>query len=152
MCKFIGFFNLISSITLLFLFLVEEMKQLAKALMQFKSFKDQNQCLVESLDTLSFDYPDIYTQLFREIKNREMTYNNPNQVTKWLNFSNQDAYVKLHEALILVKNHNIIAKEKYMDNIKLMLSHTIENKINIDFAVKICSLIKKSPHLKSIHE
>lgn len=137
---------------MLFLFLVEEMKQLAKALMQFKSFKDQNQCLIEALDILSFDYPDIYTQLFREIKKREMTSNDVNQITKFLNFSNQDAYVKLHEALILVKNHNIIAKEKYMDNIKLMLTHTIKNRNNIDLAVKICSLIEKSPHLKSIHE
>lgn len=137
---------------MLFLFLVEEMKQLAKVLMQFKSFKDQQRCLIESLDTLSFDYPDIYSLLFKEIKKREVTYNDPNQVTKWLNFSNQSAYVKLHEALILVKNHNIMAKEKYMDNIKLMLCHTIENGTNIDFAVKICILIEKSSHLKSIHE
>lgn len=137
---------------MLFLFLVEEMKQLAMALMQFKSFKDQNQCLKEALDALSFNYPDIYTQLFREVKKREMTYNDPNQITKNLNFSNQDTYVKLHEALILLKNHNIIAKEKYIDNIKLMLSHTIKNRINIDFAMKICNLIKKSPHLKYIHE
>lgn len=51
------------------------MKQLATTLMQCKSFKERQERLSESLDNLSFDYPDIYTILYREIKRRELESN-----------------------------------------------------------------------------
>lgn len=128
------------------------MNQLAKTLLEYKSYKDRQQHLNESLNTLSFEYPDIYTQLFREMKKRELEFNNPNKITKWLSASKSNSYVKLHEALLLVKSHNIIAKEKYMDNIKQMLNQAIESGTHLEVAVKICSLIEKSPHLTSIYE
>lgn len=128
------------------------MKQLAEALMKFKSFKDRQHRLIESLDTLSFNYPDIYSQIFRELKKRELDFNDPNKITKWLGTSKSNSYVKLHEALMLVKSHNIMAKEKYMDNLHQMLCQTIEDGTNIEVAVKICCLIEKSPHLTSVYE
>lgn len=128
------------------------MNQLAKTLLKHKSYKDRQQHLNESLNTLSFEYPEIYTQLFREMKKRELDFNNPNKITKWLNSSKSNSHVKLHEALMLVKSNNILAKEKYMDNIKQMLCQAIESRAHIDIAVKVCSLIEKSPHLTSIHE
>lgn len=128
------------------------MNRLAKTLLEYKSYKDRQQHLNESLNTLSFEYPEIYTQLFREMKKRELEFNNPNKITKWLSDSTSNSHVKLHEALLLVKSHNIMAKEKYMDNIKQMLCQAIESGTNIEIAVKVCSLIEKSPHLTSIHE
>jgi len=132
---------------------VDEMKQLAEALMQqCKSYKERQQRLSESLDHLSFDYPDLYTVLFREMKKRELDSNDPNKITKWLNNPSSRSFVKLHEALLLVKNNNIIAKEEYMYNLRCMLSQTIENGTNIEIAVKICRLIEKSPNLSIIYE
>lgn len=131
---------------------MEEINQLAKTLLEHKSYKDRQQRLNESLNSLSFEYPEIYTQLFREMKKRELDINNPNKITKWLSASKSNAHVKLHEALLLVKSHNIMAKEKYMDNIKQMLCQAIENGTHIEVAMKVCSLIEKSPHLTSIHE
>lgn len=128
------------------------MKKLANALKDCKSYKARQQCLNDSLDFLSFEYPDIYYLLFKEVKQREREFNDPNKISKWPSIMVPNSYVKLHEALILVKSHNILAKEKYMDNIKQMLCHTIENGTNIDVAIKICRLIEKSPHLKTIHE
>lgn len=130
---------------------MEEIK-LAKTLLQCKSFKIRQHHLEESLNTLSFDYPDLYSQLFKEMKRRELTFNDPTKIAKWFDTSNPDAYLKLHEALILVRSHNIMAKEEYTNSLKQMLCQTLENKNNIDLAVKICNLIEKSPHLKTIKE
>lgn len=133
--------------------LVDEMKQLSKALMQRKSFKDRQECLSESLDHLSFDYPELYSLLFREMKRRELESNDPSKIIKWLKSSaTSDSYVKLHESLMLVKNHNLMAKEEYMDNLKRMLYQTIDCGTNIKMALKICHLIEKSPHLSTINE
>lgn len=128
------------------------MNQLAKDLTQCRSFKNRKQLLMEYLDTLSFEYPDIYCLFFREMKKRELEFNEPNKIAKWLCTSNSNSYIKLHEALLLVKSHNIMAKEVYMDSIKQMLCLTIEKETDIEIAVKICNLIVKSPHLASIHE
>lgn len=127
------------------------MKQLAMMLINCKSFKDRQEHLSESLNNLSFNYPEIYSLLFREVKKRELESNDPNKITKWLN-TTPNSYVKLHEALMLVKSHNIMAKEEYIDIIKHMLSQTIENGKNIEVAMKICYLIEKSSHLKTIFE
>lgn len=121
-------------------------------MLQCKSFKERQQRLNESLDHLSFDYPDLYIVLFREMKKRELDSNDPNKITKWLNNPSSRSFVKLHEALILVKNNNIMAKEEYMHNLRCMLNQTIENGTNIEIAVKICHLIEKSPNLSIIHE
>lgn len=137
---------------MLLLFLVNEMKQLAEVLMQCKSFKERHERLSESLDHLSFNYPELYTVLYREMKKRELDSNDPNKITKWLNNPSSKSFVKLHEALILVKNNNIIAKEEYTFNLRQMLNQTIENGTNIEIAVKICHLIEKSPNLTIIHE
>lgn len=128
------------------------MKQLANALEKRSSFKDRLECLTESLDNLSFDSPNMYSLLYREMKRRELESNDPNKIIKWLSASQPNSYVKLHEALMMVKNHNVMAKEEYLDNLKQMLNQTIENGTDIEVAVKICSLIEKSAHLKSIHE
>jgi len=128
------------------------MEQLAEALMQCKSFKERQERLSESLDHLSFNYPDLYTVLYREMKRRELDSNDPNKITKWLNNPSSKAFVKLHDALILVKNNNIMAKEEYMYNLRRMLTQTIENGTNIEIAMKICNLIEKSPNLTIIHE
>ncbi|CAI6360720.1 unnamed protein product [Macrosiphum euphorbiae] len=128
------------------------MKQLAEALMQCKSFKERQERLSESLDHLSFNYPDIHTMLYREMKKRELDSNNPSKITKWLNNQSSKSYVKLHEALMLVKNKNIMAKEGYMYNLRHMLNQTIANGTNIEIVVKICNLIEKSPNLTIIHE
>lgn len=138
---------------LLFFCLVEEIKHLAEALMKCKSYKDRQQSLIESLDTLSFHYPDIYSLLFKEMKKRELEFNDPNKITVWPNSSNSNLYItKLHEALMLVKSNNTMAKEEYLDIIKQMLCQTIKNGSNIELVMKICRLLEKSPHLKTIHE
>jgi len=137
---------------MLLLFSVDEMKQLAEALMQCKSFKERQDRLRESLDHLSFNYSDLYIVLYREMKKRELDSNDPNKITKWLNNPSSKSFVKLHEALIMVKNNNIMAKEEYMYNLRRMLNQTIENGTNIEIAVKICNLIEKSPNLAVIHE
>lgn len=130
-------------------FLVEE---LANTLMRCASFKDKLRFLNESLDSLSLKHPELYSLLFKEFKRRELEFNDPNKITKWLSTSNPNIYVKLHEALMLVKSNNIMAKEEYIDYLKQMLRHTIENGTNIEVAMKICYLIEKSPRLKTIHE
>lgn len=130
---------------------MDGIKQLAMMLMKCKSFKDRQGRLNESLDNLSYEYPDLYSLLFREMKKRELEANDPNKITKWLS-TTPNSYLKLHEALILVKSHNLIAKEEYLNNIKHMLCQTIKNKTNIEVAIKICYLIEKSSHLKTIYE
>ncbi|XP_026814009.1 uncharacterized protein LOC113554387 [Rhopalosiphum maidis] len=129
-----------------------EMKQLATTLMQCKSFKERQERLSESLDHLSFDYPDIYTILYREIKRRELESNDPNKIAKWLSNPTQKSYIKLHESLMMVKNNNIMAKEEFMYKLRSMLNQTIENGANFEVAVKICHLIKKSTNLKIFQE
>lgn len=128
------------------------MEELAKTLLGLKSFNDRLKCLSESLDSLVFKYPEIYHMLFKEIKRREFEFNNPNKIVEWLNNSNPNAYLKLHEALLLVNNRNILAKEQYIDNLKPILLHTIQYRTNIEVVTKICSLIEKSQHLKAIYE
>jgi len=86
------------------------------------------------------------------MKRRELYSNDPNKIAKWIKNPSSNAFVKLHEALILVKNNNIMAKEEYMYNLRRMLSQTIENGTNIEAAVKICNLIEKSTNLAIIHE
>jgi len=86
------------------------------------------------------------------MKRRETESNDPNKMTKWLSTLEPSSYVRLHEALMLVKSHNIVAKEEYMHNIRKMICRTIDNGTNIEIVMKICCLIEKSPHLKSIHE
>ncbi|CAI6368371.1 unnamed protein product [Macrosiphum euphorbiae] len=90
--------------------------------------------------------------LFREMKKRELDSNNPSKITKWLNNQSSKSFVKLHEALMLVKNNNIMAKEGYMYNLRHMLIQTIQNGTDIEIVVKICNLIEKSPNLTIIHE
>jgi len=128
------------------------MKQLATTLMQYKSFKERQECLSEALDYLSFEYPDIYTILYREIKRRELESNDPNKITKWLRNPTQTSYIKLHQSLMMVKNNNMMAKEELMYNLKSMLNQTIENGDNFEVAVKICHLIGKSANLKIFQE
>lgn len=130
---------------------MDGIKQLAMMLMKCKSFKERKRYVNESLDNLSYEYPDLYSLLFREMKKRELEANDPNKITKWLS-TTPNSYLKLHEALMLVKNHNLIAKEEYLNTIRYMLCQTIKNKTNIDVAVKICFLIEKSSHLKIIYE
>lgn len=130
--------------------LVDEMKNLANALMQCKPFKNRQQHLSESLDCLSFKYPSLFTMFVREIKKREIESNDIKKISKWKNTSN--SYIKLHEALIMVKSHNVMAKEEYLESIKQMLSHTIENETNIEAALKICYLIERYPNLTTIYE
>jgi len=137
---------------MLLLILVDEMKQLAEALMQCKSFRERQERLSESLDHLSFNYPHLYTLLYREMKKRELDSNDPSKITKWLNNQSSKSFVKIHEALMLVKNNNIMAKEEYMYNLRHMLNQTIENGNNIEITKKICKLIQKSPNLTIIHE
>lgn len=131
---------------------VEEIKQLGKELMKWKSFKDRQKCLSESLDYFSFAYPEAYSLLYREIKRRELESNDPCKITKWLNFSNSNLYTKLHEALILVKSHNLMVKEEIINVLQQLLCQTLENGTNIEGAIKLCHLIEKFPHLRSIHE
>lgn len=131
------------------MFLVEEMKGLVQALMKNKSFKERQKCLSEAIDYMSFDFPDLYSLLYREMKKRGLESNDPYRISKWL--SNSNSYVRLHGALILVKKNNILAKEEYLRNLNRMLCQTIENRTNIDAAVKICRLIEKSAHLESIY-
>ncbi|XP_025209115.1 uncharacterized protein LOC112604349 [Melanaphis sacchari] len=125
-----------------------EMKQLATKLMQCKSFKERQGRLSESLDHLSFEYPDIYIILYREIKRRELESNDPNKITKWLSNPTQKSYIKLHESLMMVKKNNIMAKEELIYNLSSMLNQTIENGANLKAALKICHLIEKSTNLK----
>lgn len=126
------------------------MNQLAKALLHFKSFKDRQERLNESLDNLSFNYPDVYVQLAREFKKRELESNDINKIVKWQKTSN--SHMKLHEALMLVKSHNVMAKEKYLENLKQMLCQTIDSGNDIEAALKICNLVEKYNHLSTTHE
>lgn len=126
------------------------MKHFSKTLMKSKSPKERQRRLKESIDQLSYNYSDVFTLFFKEMKRRENESNNPYKIHFW--FKSSHCYVKLHEALILVKNNNIMAKDKYLDSLKCMLYQTIEHETNIDEAIKICRLIEKSAHLKSINE
>lgn len=129
------------------------MKRLAEALMECESDEHRRECLIESLNDLSFEYPDVYSMLFMEMKIRELDANDPNKMAEWLSTSNtSNSIVKIHEALILVKSDDMIVKEEYLDNLKQMLSRTIENGTHLEEVVKICYLIEKSPSLKTIHE
>jgi len=94
----------------------------------------------------------LYLLLFKEIKKREQEFNDPNKITKWLSNSELNSYNKLHEALILVKSHNFMAKEEYIDNLQRMLCQTIENGKNIKVVLKICHLIETLPNLRTIYE
>lgn len=129
---------------------MEEMKLFAKTLMKSKSHKERQQKLSESIDQLSYNYSEVYTLFYKEMKRRENESNNPYTIHFW--FISSHCYVKLHEALLLVKHNNIIAKVKYLDYLKYMLFQTIKHGTNVDEAMKICRLIEKSAHLKSIYE
>ncbi|VVC24999.1 Hypothetical protein CINCED_3A013762 [Cinara cedri] len=132
---------------------MDELKQFGKALMQYKSYKERQEHLIKSLDHLSYYFPEVYSQILREIKKREIESNDPNKITKWLNISTSKTYyVQLHEALMLVNNNNTMAKEQYTTSIKHMLCQTIEKNTNIEFVIKICDLIEKSSHLQTIYE
>lgn len=129
------------------------MKQLAEALMECESDEQRRECLIESLNDLSFDYPDVYSMLFMEMKIRELDANDPDKISEWLSTSNTlNSIVKIHEALILVKSDDIMVKEECLDNLKHMLCHTIENRTHVEEVLKICYLIEKSPSLKTIHK
>jgi hypothetical protein len=129
------------------------MKQLAEALVQCESDEQRREHLIEALDDLSFDYPDIYSMLFKEMNKRELEANDPNKISEWLSTSNKsNSIVKIHEALLLVKNDDMMIKEENFDNLKHMLCRTIENGTHMEEVVKICYLIEKSPSLKNIHE
>lgn len=129
------------------------MKRLAEALMECESDEQRHEFLIKSLNTLSFDYPDVYSMLFMEMKIRELDANDPKKMSEWLNTSNtSNSIVKIHEALILVKSDDMMVKEEYLNNLKHMLCRTIENRTHVEEVVKICYLIEKSPSLKTIHE
>jgi len=129
------------------------MKRLAEALMECESDEQRRKCLIESLNDLSFEYPDVYSMLFMEMKIRELDANDPKKMSEWLSTSNtSNSIVKIHEALILVKNDDMMVKEEYLDNLKHMLCSTIENGTHVEEVLKICYLIEKSPSLKTIHE
>ncbi|XP_025198147.1 uncharacterized protein LOC112596601 [Melanaphis sacchari] len=129
------------------------MKQFAEALIKCESDEQRRKHLIESLDDLSFDYPDVYSMLFKEMKIRELEANDPNKISEWLSTSNtSNSIVKIHEALLLVKNDEMMVKEEHLDNLKHMLCRTIENGTHMEEVVKICYLIEKSPSLKTIHE
>lgn len=128
------------------------MKQFGKAMLQCKPFSNRQKCLTNSLDYFSIDYPELYSELFVEIKNRGKEYNDLNKISRWQNTSTtNNYYAKLHEALISVKKGNIIAQEQYIIYIQHLLYQTIEKKTNIKEAVKICNLIKKMPNLTIIY-
>lgn len=129
---------------------MEDFKNLVMTLLNCKSYKERKGRLSESFDWLSFDFPDLYALFAKEMKRREIESNNPNRISKWLNTPH--SYEKLHEALILVKNTNIMAKEEYVGCLMRMLFQTIESRTNIDKTVKICRLIETSTHLASIYE
>lgn len=128
------------------------MEQFAKSFMQCKSFKDRLQNVNESLDHLSSQYSNLYIMLFKEMKKRELEYNDSFKIIQWLDTKKSNSYFKLHEALILVKSHNMIAKDNYILNLRHLLQQTIENGSDIEAAVKICNLIEKSSHLSTIYE
>lgn len=140
-------------ICIFLLFPVDELKRFGRALMQCKSYKERQERIIESLDYLSYHYPDIYSLIVREIRKREIESNDPNRITKWSNISTSNArYAKLHEALMLVNPNNTAAKERYTISLKQLLVQTIEKKTNVEAAVKICCLIEKSSHLSIIYE
>jgi len=129
------------------------MKRLAEALMECKSDEQRRECLIESLNDLSFEYPEVYTMLFMEMKIRELDANDPNKMSKWLSTSNtSNSILKIHEALILIKNDEMMIKEEYLNNLKQILCRTIENGAHMEEVVKICHLIEKSPSLKTIYK
>lgn len=129
------------------------MKRLAEALMECKSDEQIRECLIESLNDLSFEYPDVYSMLFMEMKIRELDANDPNKMSEWLSTSNtSNSIVKIHEALILIKSDEMMIKEEYLNNFKQILCHTIENGAHMEEVVKICHLIEKSPSLKNIYK
>lgn len=128
------------------------MQLLGNTLMKYKTFKDRQDHLNELLDFLSFNYPDVYNILFIEMKKREIESNDPCKITQWTHTLSSNSYVKLHGSLILVKNHNMLAKEMYLVVVKRMLYQTIEKRTNIKESMKICCLIEKTKTLSIIYE
>ncbi|VVC25004.1 Hypothetical protein CINCED_3A025581 [Cinara cedri] len=132
---------------------MDPMQLLANKLMKYKSFKERRSYLNNSLDLFSFNHPDLYFLLFKEMKRRELESNDPYKITQW-SYQNlaSNVYVKLHGALILVKGHNTIAKEMYLVVLDHVLCQTIENLTNVEESIKICYLIEKSKPLSIIYE
>lgn len=153
---FAVFFILFTHMYNMYIFLLYNrytMKRFAEALVKCESEKQRREQLIESLDDLSFDYPDVYSMLFSEMKIRELEANDSNKISKWLSSSNNsNSIVKIHEALLLAKSDDLMIKEEHIDNLKHMLCHTIENGTYMEEVVKICYLIEKSPSLKNIYE
>jgi len=131
---------------------VEETKQLARALMNKRSYKDRNDLLGEMLDYLSFEFSDCYSLLVREIRKRQIQNNTPHLITKWIRNSTEKSFIKLNESLLLVRPNNYIAKELHTANVTCMLNDTIEQSINVDAALKICNTIRDSSHLWDVYE
>jgi len=131
---------------------VEEIKQLARALINKTSYKDRNDLLGKMLDYLSFEFSDCYFLLVREIRKREIQNNTPHLITKWIRNSTGKSFIKLNEALLLVRPNNCIAKELHTANVTCMLDEAIEQSINVDVALKICNTIKGSTHLRDVYE
>eukprot|EP00102_Acyrthosiphon_pisum_P022631 XP_016659841.1 PREDICTED: uncharacterized protein LOC107883736 [Acyrthosiphon pisum] len=131
---------------------MEELKQLARALMDKRSYKDRNDLLGEMLDYLSFEFSECYSLLVREIRKREFRNNAPHLITKWIRNSTEKSFIKLNESLLLVRPNNFIAKEFHTANVKCMLNDMIEQSINVDAALKICNTIRDSTHLRDVYE
>lgn len=128
------------------------MKQLARALINKPTYDERHDLLEEMLDYLSFEFADCYSLLVREIKKREKQANTPFLITKWKSTSMENPTVKLHESLLLVRQHNIIAKERHIENVTCMFNQTIERGINVNAALKICRIIRDSKHLEDVYE
>lgn len=76
------------------------MKRFAEALVKCESEKQRREQLIESLDDLSFDYPDVYSILFNEMKIRELEANDSNKISDWLSSSdNSNSIMKIHTAI-----------------------------------------------------
>lgn len=131
---------------------MEEIKQLARALMNKSTYKDRHDLLENMLDYMSFEFSVCYSLLVKEIRKREMQSNNPILITKWMNTSTENSIIKLHESLLLVKRHNIIAKERHIENVLCMFYQTIERGKNTNAALKICNTIRDSKHLEDVYE
>lgn len=129
------------------------MKRLAEEIMKCESDEQGHERLKESLDDLSFEYPDVYSMLFKEMKTRELEANDPHKMTEWLSTSHtSNSIIKIHEALILIENDDMLVEEQHLDSLKYILCHTIDNGTQMEEVVKLCDLIEKSPSLKTIYE
>ncbi|KAF0761158.1 Uncharacterized protein FWK35_00013022, partial [Aphis craccivora] len=120
----------------------EEMKQLARTLINTKTMKERQDMFKEILDYLSFEFSDCYSVFVRGVKKRVNENNNPLLISKWQYISSESSIIKPREEML----------QRQTDNIVCMLNQMTKQYIDTIETQKICDMINRIKLLTSVYK